>query len=552
MDVFAIAAVVEELKGGIVGSRINRIHQPKPLDIILQFPSKLALVISAHPQWARLHLTSRTWTNPPTPSNFCLLLRKYLERGRVLDVVQVPGERVVHLFLESNSALRNEIPLKLIVEIMGRHSNIILVDSGSKILDSIKRVPASVNRYREVLPQRDYIPPPPQNKLDLLSIDKEGFLRAVGDPENLNSGGSLTRAFAPMSPAVERRLLDGFDGNLDVLWSRVEELVSEIKSGDWCAILGYPQGSASAFLDDLYDEQIRAETLSSAKGSLIRLLKDRLARKRREMDILRKGIEEAGEAEEWRIKGEILSSNLHLVKKGDASICAINYYTGSPVEIPLNPRKKPSDNVQAYYRRYRKLRNRGEVYRSRLGDALEEERYLDGLIFSVEGAESLEELEEIREEMRRAGYIRKKGAAARKSKSPLPPLSYLSSGGFRISVGRNNIQNDLLTLRTAGGEDLWFHTKEIPGAHVILHNPEGRDVPDRVLEEAAMVAAYHSKARRSSNVPVDYTLCKYVRKPKGTRPGMVIYTHQKTIYVTPDEDAVSSMRLDSRSETADR
>lgn len=584
-DSVVMAAVVAELKARILGGRISKLYQPAGDEVALLIyanGSNHRLLLTANARFARLHLTAVEKRNPAHPPTFCMLLRKYIEGGRIVGVEQVGRERICRLRISVTDELGNPAEYTLLAEVMGKHSNILLLNPAGKIVDAIRRVTEEVNRYRELLPGLPYIAPPPLGKLDpagltwealqaftpvdpsqplwqflLDRVDglgpllaKEAVVRAGYQAEepvaNLTNHAPLLAAIAAVTSPTE------LSPHLYVEPSgRLKEFhVLPLQS--WTGTAEGTYSGPSTLLDAFYARKEGEDSFRALHGTLRKLLKEEIGRVAKKHHLQQESLEKAESAEALRLQGELITANLWAIQKGQTSVTVLNWYEaeGAEVTIELDPALSPSENAQAYYRRYQKARAGLHMIQEQLAKSAAELAYLEQVDSTLAQAESLPDLEEIRRELESEGYLGQRSAkSAKQSKptkqskkeSPAPkqepsaaPLTLRSSDGFEIWVGRNNRQNDMLTMRLAATTDLWFHTKEIAGAHVILRIPPGVEVPERAIHEAAALAAYHSKGRESSAVPVDYALRKHVRKPSGARPGMVIYDHNKTLWVTPD------------------
>lgn len=564
-DSTVMAAVVSELRGAILHGRISRIHQPEPDTLVLLIYAggrNHRLLLSANPKAARLHLTGLEKRNPPSPPTFCMLLRKYVDGGRILAVDQVGRERIARIRIGVTDELGNPAEFVLVTEVMGKHSNVILLNPAGRIVDAARRVTEEVNRHREVLPGLPYVAPPPTGKQDPDAVTASLFADASGEEAAWKAVLDRVDGLGPLL-AREAVALAGAAPDATLGEVTIERLVAAIQAlgrptaftptlyftpegrlrdfhvlplTAWAG-RSEPLSAVSQMLDAFFGRRDDEERFSSLRGSLAKLVRDEVARVQRKMGFQRQSLETAENAEAFRVKGELITANLWRVARGDQQLDAENYYDGTTVTIDLDSALTPAENAQAYYRRYQKARSGLANIREQLARGAEELAYLEQVEASLMAASSLPDLEEIRRELQQEGYLgersRAKGATPRTDK-PAPPLSLRSSDGLEIWIGRNNRQNDYLTLRLAAPTDYWLHTKEIAGSHVILRVPPGATVPDRALHEAALLAAYHSRARDSANVPVDYALRKHVRKPSGARPGMVIYDHQRTLFVTPD------------------
>lgn len=584
-DSKVMAAVVEELRERLLGGRISKIYQPEPDELALicyASGEDHRLLLSAHPRHARIHLTQIEKRNPPTPPLFCMLMRKHVEGGRIVAIEQVGRDRICRIAIRSADELGNPVTYLLVAEVMGKHSNIVLLNPEGRIVDAIRRVTGEVNRHREVLPGLPYVPPPATGKLDPAAVTGADLGQA--DPDRPAWQVVLDRVDG-LGPLLAREAVHRAGAPADAPLRAVEPerlagAVRELaEARDWAPRLLYaPDGrlkefhvlplshwpgrvetgfaSVSACLDAYFGQRIEEERFLSLRGSLARKVSDEIARVRRKLKAQEEELAAAESAETYRLQAELLTANLWQVTKGMAEVRVVNYYDpeGREVVIPLDPALSPSENAQAYYRRYQKARAGLSAIQEQLARSRAELAYLEQVEVALEQAESLPDLEEIRRELAAEGYLREEAsrrgaepgrrpaAGGGKEQALRRPITLRSSDGLEIWIGRNNRQNDYLTLKLANPHDLWFHTKEIPGSHVILRVPPGKEVPERSILEAAVLAAYHSKARQSSNVPVDYTARKYVRKPAGARPGMVIYENHKTLWVTPDPERFPILR----------
>lgn len=577
-DSMVMRAVISELSEKLAGGRISKIYQPESDELALLIYAggkNYRLMLSANPRFPRLHLTGVEKKNPAAPPTFCMLLRKYIDGGRILAVRQVGRERICRIHIGVTDELGNPAEFVLAAEVMGKHSNLLLLHPQGRIVDAIRRVTEEVNRYRELLPGLPYVAPPSLEKLDPAAVSAGDLAGGDGPAwqvvlDRVDALGPLLAREAVVRAGCPAGALAG-TADPARLAAAVRELAG---SSDWDpALLFDPQGrlkdfhalplqswpglrqggyaSVNACLDAFYQQKQQEDRIGALRGSLAKLVRDEAGRVRKKAALQAESLKTAENAEEYRIQGELITSNLWQIKKGDAVARVVNYYVtgesfdpeGAEVEIRLDPAKSPSENAQAMYHRYQKARSGLAMIQAQLAKSHLELAYLEQVEAMLQEAASLPDLEEIRRELQAEGYIgerrdRKaaKTAPREREEKAAPPITVQSTDGLEIWIGRNNRQNDMLTLRLAAPNDLWFHTKEIPGSHVILRAAAGRAVPERAIHEAAALAAWHSKGRESASVPVDYTLRKHVRKPGGARPGMVIYEHQKTLWVTPDPE----------------
>ncbi|WP_126426109.1 Rqc2 family fibronectin-binding protein [Brevibacillus marinus] len=565
-DGMVMRAAAHELQQ-LVGGRISRIYQPHPHDLVLAIRTQSGnhrLLLSANPSYPRLHLTTEEFVNPSEPPMFCMLLRKHCEGGTIEAISQVDTERILHIDVKARNELGDLKLKRIIAEIMGRHSNVILVDPESGlILDSVQHVSHAISQYRQVLPGRPYVAPPDQGKANPLHVTQQQFYQAI----DWNAGKldrQLVDLYSGISPLLAKEILHRAGvPTREHLWRAFHELLSRIEANQYEPTIVHAAdksvfsitplthlgdgevqrfSSISACLQSYYQEKAMRDVVKQKVHDVIRIVTGEIAKNKKKLEKLNQTVAEAQEAERFRLYGELLAANLHLIKRGDSQCTVVNWYAeGEPlVTIPLDPLKTPAENMQAYYKRYTKAKNSVRMGEQQMAAAREEISYLEGILVQLADA-SLQEAEEIREELAEQGYVRSnKRQAGKKKKQEQPELAvYHSSDGIPILVGRNNKQNDYLTNKLAAPSDTWLHTKDIPGSHVVVRS---RDVPETTLREAAMLAAYYSKARQGSQVPVDYTLVKYVKKPSGAKPGFCIYENQRTLYVTPDEALVKRLK----------
>ncbi|MCL6635461.1 MAG: NFACT family protein [Peptococcaceae bacterium] len=585
-DGLVLAAVRRELEEKLAGGRIERIYQPDKNELILVVHrpgGRHRLLLSADARHARVHLTATARENPTTPPLFCMVLRKHLEGGRVLGFEQPGLERVLVIKIESRDELGRPGEKQLICEIMGKHSNIILVEPApDTVIDGIRRYSHAVSRYREVLPGRPYLPPPAQGKLNPLLADEEEFRQAcLESPLETALPDLLQRRFEGFSTVTCREIvyraglppdtpLDQCgDYDLRVLWQALRRVTEQAGRGrfepclavsqkgepvDFAALdlahTGYRRehGEMNSLLDAFFADRERKETLNREKTSLASVVNKETARLEKKLGLYAESLAETAGAEKMRLYGELLTANLYRLEKGSPGVTLENFYEEGcpPVTVPLNPQLTPLENARAFFKKYVKAKNTREALESRIALAREELDYLEGVRTALDLASDPAGLAEIRQELLEQGYLKQPAHAAgarkgKKEKQVLRPLSLVSTDGFEIFVGKNNKQNDYLTLKMARENDIWLHAKDMPGAHVIIRT-EGREVPPATLAEAAALAAFFSRGRGSKNVPVDYTLKKHVRKPGGARPGMVVYERQRTIMAAPGEELAERLK----------
>ncbi|MCM3209412.1 Rqc2 family fibronectin-binding protein [Bacillus licheniformis] len=559
--------MIEELNEAIRGGRIAKIHQPFKHELVFHIRANgknRKLLLSAHPSYARVHLTNETYDNPSTPPMFCMLLRKHLEGGFIDQVEQIGMDRMMVFHIRSRNEIGDTLTRKLMVEIMGRHSNIVLTD-GEKdvIIDSLKHLSPAMNSYRTVLPGYDYILPPAQNKLSPLEAETEDILRHLNFQE-----GKLDRqivdTFSGVSPlfAKEAVFRAGL-ANRATLPNVLTEMFSEIKSRRFQPQLvttedgkeyfyllelthikgdNRPFHTLSELLDRYYFGKAERDRVKQQAHDLERFAANEKKKNENKIKKLKKTLEQSEHAQDYQLYGELLTANLYQLKKGDKEAKVINYYdeNGGEITIPLNPNKTPSENAQSYFTKYQKAKNSVEVVKEQIKLAEEEIAYFDQLIQQLSSA-SPKDITEIREELAEGKYLRAmQQGGQKKQKKQAPTLeAYESSSGETILVGKNNKQNEYLTMKLAARDHIWLHTKDIPGSHVVI---QSTDPDEQTILEAAQIAAYYSKAKNSASVPVDYTKIRHVKKPNGAKPGFVTYDSQQTVFVTPDEDLIIKLK----------
>lgn len=574
-DGTVVYALKKSLQKELIGARAERVFQPQKDTIVIKLRSEKntkKLLLSANASSPRIHLTEAVFENPPQPPSFCMLLRKYLEGSRLVEVEQPDLERQLKLYFKGYNEIGEEKVWQLTLEIMGKHSNLILIDPSTQIIiDGIKRYNSEVNRYREVMPGKPYLPPPPQDKKDFRQVSEEEFaaiLLAAEPQQKIEK--VIMNSFAGLGPTLSREIIfrSGLDEGilindcgayeLSLIYQQMKEIFSALEQEKFspCLISSfdqkyidfaaftltqYPQelrqeyGDINSALDEYFSSTEKRRIFQQKQEKLLRLLKKESERCQKKIEIHRQTIEESQDKDELRLKGEIITANIFRLKKGDTLLRGENFYQNPPslIEIELDPALTPAENAQKYFKKYDKAKRSALKAQEQLQQSEEELYYLLSVLTYIELAKSGEELKEIEEELKATGYFKAKDkplSSKKKEKSSF--LSFLSSDGFEILVGRNNRQNDYLTLKVAKKDDLWLHTQKIPGAHVIIRS-QGKEIPPATLEEAASLAAYYSRARNSSKVAVDYTQVKNVYKPKGARPGMVLYKEQNTVYVEP-------------------
>lgn len=555
-------SIAKELENGIVMGKIEKVYQPGPEELLLHIHTKsgnVRLFMSCNSMSARVCLTDNRYANPDQPPTFCMLMRKHIQGGRITAVRQKDSERIIEIDIEAQNELGFNVCKRLIVEIMAKHSNIILVDIESgKVIDSIKRISIDVNRYRQLLPGIVYQYPPVQDKIGFHNVN-ETTLLPHDEKAIMNRVGGI-------SPAIAREMLSDCSVQEDVSIlstepaERLLKIISSVEDGSYTArIYNDEEGTPREFhITQLHEfdgvetmefktanecaeyfysnrnssNMVRQKSTPLLKTAQAALDKALLKKKKLSEDLLK-----AENSEQYKLYGELLTANIHLVKPGAKSVTLINYYDGNPIEVPLDEKINVAKNAQKYFKKYSKAKTAIHEKQAQLADNEMDIAYLESVVQNIEAAGTEEELEAIRDELQESGYVRRRAKAAqRKKKSKPDPIKYTMSDGTLVLVGHNNIENDYLTFKLAAKTDVWMHAKDIPGSHLIIRLESGRTVDDlsaELIYEAAAIAAYHSKFKGSENVPVDYVPVRYVKKPAGAKPGYVIFTHNQTVYVTP-------------------
>ncbi|MFK0523405.1 NFACT family protein [Paenibacillus illinoisensis] len=572
LDGIVTRAIVHELQG-CKGGRISKIHQPNGHDVVLTLRAQRGnskLLISASPTYPRVHFTEKTFLNPTEAPMFCMLLRKHCEGAIIEEIRQIGMERIIHIDVRQRDELGDVSVKRIIIELMGRHSNIVLLDPVTgTILDGIHHVTPSISSYRVIMPGFSYTAPPEQHKVNPLEVNSAEFLKGYSETEE-EAARWLVNSFSGLSPLIAgeiaARASDTDNGEASAeandLWNAFDSVMGPVRENNYTPITGLNAKGKMIFsavrlqsiqdaektydtmskcMEDYYGDKAERDTVKQKVSDLLRFLQNERSKNVKKLDNLNKDLLEADDAEKYRLWGELLFASLHQISKGDKSVELINFYDEdqATITIALDPLLTPSDNAQRYFKRYNKYKNSLAVIHEQLGKTKDEIVYLDNLLQQLSIA-SMNDIEEIREELVQQGYLRDRNKKGKKKKKNDRPTvhQFTSTEGIDILVGKNNLQNEYVTNRLASANDTWLHTKDIPGSHVVIRST---DFGEATLEEAAQLAAYFSQAKESSSVPVDYTFIRHVRKPSGAKPGFVIYDHQKTLFVTPNEELVKSL-----------
>ncbi|MBQ8596075.1 MAG: NFACT family protein [Oscillospiraceae bacterium] len=571
LDGITLSMLKNELSEKLIGARIDKIHQPSKEELVISLRwngGNGKILISASASAPRIHFTESSVDNPKNPPMFCMLMRKHLSGAKLVEIEQFGLERMLHLSFATYNEFGDPVIIKLAVEIMGRHSNIMLIGPDGKIIDAIKRVTADMSSVRQVMPGMTYVFPPAQNKMNTLDVDCMELVSRLKNGRDIPLSKALMENLDGVSPIVCREISDivtgGFDtkahdlsdGECEKLEACLEKIAESIKTGkaspymvieenghplDFTFIKVNQYGDAmeirkfdsfSAMLDKFYSERSGADRMKQRSNDLFKFvvnLADRISRK---LDVQRQELARSTERDILRVKGELIHANLWMLEKGMTSVVLENYYDNcKPLEVKLDPRLSPNQNAQHYFSEYRKADTAERMLRQFIEKGEAELSYIESVFDLLSRARTDDEVIAIREELVAQGYLKNHRKNNQKPVK-LAPKEYLSSDGFKILCGRNNIQNDKLTFKDSRKNDIWLHTQKIHGSHTVIVT-EGREVPETTIQQAAIVAAYNSKARESSLVPVDYTEIKNVKKPSGSAPGKAVYEHYKTAYVRP-------------------
>ena len=578
-DGAAIAAVVHELSAAVVGGRIDKISQPEPDEIFLNLRGggqNYKLLMTTNAGAPRLHFTAQSKTAPLKAPMFCMLLRKHLTSGRIVDIVQPEFERIVEFHIESMDEMGDKSVKILLIEIMGKHSNIMLLDANRKILDAIKHVSMSVSTVRPILPGMAYSRPPSPDKQNPMDIGTQAdFVQAICTG-NLKLHSAIYQRLNGISPILSTEICtranvphDTFTKDLTAdeqtrLYGAFSHIMKQVVSGDFtCSIYWSDDGKAidlsalplltyvnlqaetfdspSTMLESFYARRDEAYRISQKTVDLRKLVTTLQERCRKKSFMYERTLEEIKDRDTLRIKGELLTAYLYMVEKGAETFTAENFYDDNkPMDIAVDPSLTPAENAQRYFKQYNKQKRTFAALQEQMEKNQEDLNYLDSVAAAMETITDEADIAEIRAELAAQGFAKRRTESKNKKVAQsAKPLHYISSDGFDIYVGKNNTQNDNLTLRMAGSNDIWVHTKDIPGSHVIVMT-NGKELPDATILEAANLAAFHSKAKNSTQVPVDYVAKRHVRKPNGAKPGFVIYDSHKTVYVTPVETTLEA------------
>ncbi len=568
LDGIVIANIVSELNTLLAGGRINKIAQPENDELILTIKGtngQHRLLMSANASLPLLYITETNKPSPLTAPGFCMLLRKHLNNGRILSITQAGLERVVDMEIEHLNEMGDVCRKHLIIELMGKHSNIIFCDDNKKVIDSIKHISAQISSVREVLPGREYFIPDTTGKINPLDADFDSFIGTVcAKPCNIQK--ALYTSLTGISPCVATEVCHLASISCDTnaadlsenerlhLYNIFSNVMDDVKSNAFAPNIVYVDGvpkefasipltnyeeaehksynSVCTLLADFYAEKNTISRINQKSADLRKIVSTILDRDRKKFDLLIKQMDDTEKREKYRIYGELINTYGYGIEEGAKSFTALNYYTNEEITIPLDETLTARENSVKYFDRYNKLKRTAEATGKLIAEVSEEIAHLESIANALEIALVEADLSQIKEELIEYGYIKRK-AGTKKERFTSKPFHYISSDGYHIYVGKNNFQNDELSFKFATGGDWWFHAKDMPGSHVIVKT-QGDELPDATFEEAAALAAHYSKAKDQEKVEVDYTLRKNLKKPNAAKPGFVIYHTNYSMIISPD------------------
>lgn len=569
-DGITIANITKELKEKLSGGRIRKIAQPENDELLLTIKStegNFRLLISASASLPLIYLTESNKPSPLTAPNFCMLLRKHIENGRITCISQPGLERIIRFDIEHLDELGDLRKKTLVVEIMGKHSNIIFCDENDRIIDSIKHVSSQMSSVREVLPGRTYFIPETVEKADPLSLTLEGFQKLVGS-KSMKLAKALYTSYTGISPVAANEVVFRSGLNAEMSGNALSEtellhfyktfayFMEDVACGNFSPNIVYegrtPKEYAalpmtmyrdlptvnhqdiSHLLETYYSERNTVTRIRQRSTDLRKVVQNALERSRKKYDLQAKQLEDTQKRESYRIYGELLTTYGYNAEPGAKSLDVLNYYTNEEITIPLDPQLTALENAKKYFDKYSKLKRTWEAVTELLKETGDEVEHLQSISTALDIALSEEDLVEIKEELMEYGYIKKRQAGSKRPKITSKPFHYLSSDGYHMYVGKNNFQNEELTFQLATGNDWWFHAKGVPGSHVVVKTNGAEDMPDSTFEEAGRLAAYYSQSRDNEKVEIDYIQKKHIKKPKGGKPGFVIYHTNYSLIIDPD------------------
>ena len=576
-DGITIANITKELSNKLTGGRIRKIAQPENDELILTIKSaegNFRLLISASASLPLIYLTETNKPSPLTAPNFCMLLRKHIENGRIIKISQPGLERIIRFDIEHLDELGDLRCKTLIIEIMGKHSNIIFCDEQNRIIDSIKHVSLQMSSVREVLPGRTYFIPVTQEKANPLELSLETFSELMGS-KSTKLAKAIYTSFTGISPVTANEVIFRSGLNEEMSGNALSELemlhlfktfsyyMDDVKSGNFTPQIVYKgktpveyssltmtmyqdyenisHESISHILETYYAERNTVTRIRQRSVDLRKIVQTALDRSRKKYDLQAKQLKDTEKRDTYRIYGELLTTYGYSAEPGAKSLDVLNYYTNEETTIPLDPQINALENAKKYFDKYNKLKRTYEAVSELLKETGDEVEHLDSISTALDIALSEEDLVEIKEELMEYGYIKKRHPGGKKPKITSKPFHYISSDGYHMYVGKNNFQNEELTFKFATGNDWWFHAKGVPGSHVIVKTEGNDDMPDATFEEAGRLAAYYSQSRENEKVEIDYIQKKHVKKPKGGKPGFVVYYTNYSLMIDPDISAIKQV-----------
>ncbi|MBQ8574655.1 MAG: NFACT family protein [Clostridia bacterium] len=579
LDGIFLSLIKNEILDGAQFSRVEKIHQPSREELVIHLRGKggaKKLLLSVRANSPRIHFTSHAPENPATPPMFCMLMRKRLVNAALTDIRQSELDRVLYIDFDATNEIGDRVKLTLSIEIMAKHSNIILFDGDGKIVDALKRVDLSQSTVRQILPGFNYTSPPPQNKLNIVEHSTENIIAQIKTYPTKTLASAILCTLQGVSPLTSRELAgenaelyvdEVSDKTFYALADAIDDLRKTVASGKGVPFMlkdetGKPvdfsfmpikqygtkysaeeKASFSELLDEFYFECDRLDRTRQKAQDLVKFLNSAIARISKKISLQQAELKQCADRELLRISAELINANLYRLEKGAVFYDLENYYDENKIiRIKADPSKSPAANAQKYFKDYRKAKTAETMLTELIEQGKNDLQYLETVADALDRASTQAEIEEIRNELVISGFMKFKRKNNSKQPKLLPPMEYRTTDGFRVLVGRNNMQNDKLSLKTAQKSDMWLHTQKFPGSHVIIVS-DGKEISDDAIVEAAEIAAYHSKARDAKLVPVDYTYVKHLKKPQGAPPGKVIYHVYYSVNVTPERDKVEKMEV---------
>lgn len=574
-DGVTIACLVAELREELIGGRIYKIAQPESDELLLTIKTKTGqrrLLLSADASLPLVYMTEQNKTSPMTAPNFCMLLRKHLQNARITDITQPGMERAIQFHLEHLDEMGDLCTKRIVMELMGKHSNLIFINSDNVIIDSIKRISGMVSSVREVLPGRDYFIPETQDKKDPLTVTKEEFYEVVFT-KAMPLFKAIYQSLTGLSPMLAQEICGEAGVDADraaqslepvlqgMVWDAFAAMMNRVRNQEYSCQIYYENHSpreysvfplsifegqesktftsVSALLESFYAEKNAVTRIRQRSVDLRKIISTALERNVKKYDLQMKQLQDTEKKDKYKVYGELITAYGYGVEVGSKSMEALNYYTNEMITIPLDPDIPPIENAKKYFDKYSKLKRTQEALEKFTKETKEEIDHLESISNSLDIAQAEEDLIQIKEEMIESGYIRRKGGG-KKVKITSKPFHYISSDGFHMYVGKNNLQNDDLTFHFAVGNDWWFHAKGRPGSHVVV-KANGEMMPDRTFEEAARLAAFYSKAKKGEKVEIDYLEKKNVKKPNGSKPGFVVYYTNYSMVMEADIEGIEQV-----------